>query len=162
MTKTTTLIAAVAAAALCPPANAQSPKRVAPFEAPFYAKTDVGDPEMVVGRNGPLELVVRCVPNEALDAGQLVMRSSVDGWALTSDATGQRGLLNLPAGERVLAQMSTGTGELGTAGALGNSAVAPTGEVLTLASETGVMAVGVFERDCVVTGVVTTINGTLP
>jgi hypothetical protein len=56
--------------------------------------------------------------------------------------------------------MSTGTGELGTAG--GVSAVAPTGEVLTLASETGVMAVGVFERDCLVTGVVTTIQGTLP
>ena len=122
----------------------------------------VGDPDVVVGQNGPLELVVRCIPNEALDAVVLLMRSSIDGWALTSDASGQVNLINLPAGERAFTAISTGTGEIAAPGAPGISAVAPSGHVLTLASDTAVMAVDVFEPNCVVAGVVTSIKGKLP
>ena len=68
MTKTSILIGAIAVAALCTPAHAKPPKRSAPFETPFFVSMMVGDPDVVVSQSGPLELVVRCIPNEALDA----------------------------------------------------------------------------------------------
>ena len=92
----------------------------------------------------------------------LLVRSSVDGWALRFDASGQVNLINLPAGERAFTAISSATGEFAAARGTGISAVAPSGHVLTLASDTAVMAVDVFEPNCVVAGVVTSIKGKLP
>ena len=67
----------------------------------------VGDPDVIVGKNGPLSLLVRCILNGNETAIRLVMRSTVDGWAVAQAGTaGQINAINLPAGERDITGIS--------------------------------------------------------
>ena len=157
MTKTSILISAIAVAALCTPAHAKPPK-VRAIETPFFVTMMVGDPDVVAAKSGPLELVVRCVLNETSPRTELLVRSSVDGWALGFDAAGQVSLINLPASEHLFAAMTSASGEFG-AGDIGG-AMAPTGHVMLF--DTTARATAVFGPDCVVAGVVTSIKGELP
>ena len=60
------LLGAASALALCASAEAAPTPRVAPFEQPFAVGMNVGDDDIVVGRNGPLEAVARCFPRRPL------------------------------------------------------------------------------------------------
>ena len=86
------------------------------------------------------------------------MRSSVDGWAITQAIDPTRfNLFGLAAGEQPIGGITNSGPELG--GALGASAIAPTGEVLTVDGGTVLVAMNILDDyDCVMTGVVTTIT----
>jgi hypothetical protein len=109
------------------------PKRVAPFEQPFAVAMMVTDPEIVVARHGPFELLARCFPSPAsgFPRSRLVIRSSVADWALTQAIDPTRtNLLGLPAGEEPIGGITVSAPEI--VSAFGGSAMAPDGSVLTV------------------------------
>jgi hypothetical protein len=130
------------------------------FQTPFFVTMNVGDDDIVVGENGPLEAVARCFPSPAsgLDRSRLLLRSSVDGWSLTQAVDPTRfNLFDLPAGEQAIGGITNSGPEIG--GAFGASAIAPDGSVLTVAGDTTLVGMHVFaDFDCVMSGVVTTIS----
>jgi hypothetical protein len=159
LTAASALALTVGAATAAPPPFAP-PFRQPPFERPFAVGMVVGDPDIVVGSNGPFEVVARCFlsPASGLPRSRLLMRSSVDGWAITQASDPTRfNLFDLPAGEQPIGGITNSGPELG--GALGASAVAPTGEVLTVDGGTVLVAMNILDDyDCVMTGVVTTLR----
>jgi hypothetical protein len=149
-------LTAGAATAAPPPFAPRQP----PFERSFAVGMVVGDPDIVVGSNGPLEVVARCFPSPAsgLPRSRLLMRSSVDGWAITQAIDPTRfNLFDLPAGEQPIGGITNSGPELSVA--LGASAIAPTGEVLTVDGGTVLVAMNILDDyDCVMTGVITTLR----
>jgi hypothetical protein len=132
------LVVAAATLVLLSTSALAQPKRVAPFETPFFVAMQTGDPDVTVATHGPLSLVVRCLDIAGEVGLRLLFASSVDGWHLAAaGADGQRNLLFLPAGEQLIVGQSA-NGEAGVPGIHGTSAVAPDGDVLTLASDTAV------------------------
>jgi hypothetical protein len=131
------------------------------FQTPFYVTMNVGDDEIVVGSNGPLEAVARCFPSPAsgLDRSRLFIRSSVDGWSLTQAVDPTRtNLTNLAAGEQAIGGITNNGPEIG--GAFGGSAIAPDGSVLTADGGSALVGMHVLDDfDCVMAGVVTTHSG---
>ena len=98
-------------------------------------------------------MVVRCVPNEAQVALQLLIRSAVDGWMITSTVQSpDTGLVNLPAGEQLWGQMSNANPEV-AAHAREEAAVAPDGTLVSVRAVAS--GVNVFGPDCLVAGVIT-------
>jgi hypothetical protein len=141
---------AAALALLAQPAIAAPKVRTAPFETRFFVAMQVGDPDIVIGRNGPLEAVARCYPSPAsgLDRSRLLLRSSVDGWSMTPSLTSSAGLFDLPAGEQEIGGITNDGVEIG--GALGGSAIAPDGSVLMLGGDTVLVGMHVLDGiDCV-------------
>jgi hypothetical protein len=111
-------------------ADAQ-PKRVAPFEQPFAVAMAVNDPDIVVASHGPFELLARCFTPTGFPRSRLVIRSSVDGWALTQAVDPTRtNLLGLPAGEEPIGGVTVSVPEI--VSVFGGSAMAPDGSVLTV------------------------------
>jgi hypothetical protein len=152
------ILLATAAAALAPADAAPKPKkRVAPFEAPFSAAMLADDPEQVLATEGSLELVARCIPDQVPPAValQILVRSAVDGWAITSSvASPNASTLDLPAGEVLWGQMTSGGPEL-SSGPQPLVAMAPDGSLLAVAVGARLAAVNVFGVDCLFAGVAT-------
>jgi hypothetical protein len=144
----------------CPRGSEQVTIGASAFETPFSVAMIVGDPDIVVGKNGPLEVVARCFPSPAsgLPRSRLLIRSDVDGWAITQAIDPTRfNLFDLPAGEQAIGGITNSGPELG--GAFGGSALAPTGEVLTVDGGSTLVAMNIHpDYDCVMTGVVTILN----
>jgi hypothetical protein len=133
-------------------------------EKPFFVAMLVSDPDIVVGRSGPLSLVARCFTpaGTAATRFQLLMSSTIDDWSLTGDLSDPVSLPNLPAGERLIFQATnTLDPSIETPGTAGTSALAPDGRVLTVGSDTVMSALNLYDFDCVASGVVTVINGRL-
>jgi hypothetical protein len=155
-----TLVAAGVLALTVSSAAAAPPSRVAPFERPFAVAMTVDDPDIVVASNGPLEVVARCFPSPAsgLPRSRLIMRSSVDGWALTQAVDPTRtNLFDLPAGEQAIGGITNSGPEIG--GAFGASAIAPSGEVLTVDGDSVLVAMNMLAGvNCTMTGVVTILK----
>jgi hypothetical protein len=153
----TVTITTVALALLTSSALAET-KRV--VQRSFFVPMQVGDPDVVVAKNGPLSLVVRCGQVGDEVAIRLLFASSVDGWHLAqATAEGQRNLLDLPAGEQVISGQ-TANGEAAVPGAHGTSALSPGGAILTVPSDATVMLTGVFpSHDCVAAGLATLLKG---
>ena len=149
-----TLLAATSILALTVGGAAAAPKpRQAPFQEPFSVIMMLGDPEQVVATKGPLEVVARCIPNGAQAALQILVRSSVDDWAITSTVQSpDTGSVNLPAGEQVWYQISNANPEF-AAHAREEAAIAPDGSFLSVRAAAG--GVNVFGSDCLAAGVVT-------
>jgi hypothetical protein len=160
---TKTFLATVGVLALtASTAYAQAAKRVAPFEVPFAVAMVLNEPEIVVARNGPLELIARCFTPAGSPRSRLFIRSSVDGWSLTQAIDPTRtNLVDLPAGEEPIGGVSTLTPtiEPGAAGA----ALAPTGEILAVAGDTSIRAMHILPgADCLLAGVATLLKAPTP
>ena len=145
-------------------ARQPKPKRVAPFEQPFAVAMLVTDPEVVVAAHGPFELIARCFPSpvSGLPRSRLVIRSAVNGWALTQAIDPTRtNLFDLPAGEEPIGGVTTSapTIEPGASG----TALAPTGEILAVDGETSIRAMHILPgADCVWAGVATMLKVPAP
>jgi hypothetical protein len=139
-------------------ADAQAPKRTAPFQVPFAVAMVLNQPEIVVATNGPLQLIARCYTPTGSPRSRLFIRSSVDGWHLTQAIDPTRtNLVNLLAGEEPIGGVSTldPTIEPGAVG----TALAPTGEILAVAGDTSIRGMHLLPGvDCVMAGVATVLK----